>query len=83
MQYLSDKEGVNINTCEEDACEQQSVSTDWLSVSKKQRHYSFGRKEELGIRVTPTSTESKVLPIDVYRLMVTDEVMNLIVEETN
>ena len=40
--YLSDEEGVNRNTCEEDACEQQSVSRDWLSVSKKQRHYSFG-----------------------------------------
>ena len=81
--YLSDEEGVNSNTCEEDACEQQSVSTDWLSVSKKQRHYSFGRKEELCIRVTPTSTENKVWPIDVYRQIVTDEVINPIVEETN
>ena len=57
--YLFDEEGVNTNTCEEDACEQESVSTDWLSVFKKQRHYSFGGKEALCVRVTPTSTESK------------------------
>ena len=30
------------------------------------------------VRVAPTSTESKVWPIDVYRQMVTDEVMNLL-----
>ena len=61
----------------------EDSSDSWLDVSASQRQYPFTGKEELVIKPTPTGPENAVTPYDVFRLFVTDELIDLIVTETN
>lgn len=53
----------------------------WRSVTSCQRAFLFTGKEELC--QTPQSSDNCVLPIDVYSLFITDEIIDEIVKETN
>ncbi|XP_066965651.1 piggyBac transposable element-derived protein 4-like [Macrobrachium rosenbergii] len=58
-------------------------NAEWIKVTKKARQHGFTGKEELCVTVHPSSTDNQIWPIDVYKQIITDDIINLIVQETN
>ncbi|XP_064109615.1 piggyBac transposable element-derived protein 4-like [Macrobrachium nipponense] len=58
-------------------------NAEWTKVTKKARQHGFTGKEELCVTVHPSSTDNQIWPIDVYKQIITDDIINLIVQETN
>ncbi len=57
--------------------------SDWGSVISKPRSFIFSGKEEMTIQPINADSTVKPRPIDIYNLFITDEVIDLIVRETN
>ena len=55
----------------------------WGPVRAEQRTFSFAGKEELLIKPTPSGSQNKVTPLDIYQLFVSDDIITHIVTETN
>lgn len=60
-----------------------STQSEWLPVSSKQRMHAFTGKEEMSVTISNADNETEVLPIDVYGLFVSDDIIDMIVQETN
>lgn len=52
-------------------------------MNKKTRLHEFSGKEELCVRADSSSMDHTIWPIDINKQIITDEILNLIVEETN
>lgn len=57
--------------------------TAWKEVSRSLRNFRCTAAEKIHYDLTPADENEEILPIDVYRLFVTDEIIELMVTETN
>ena len=60
-----------------------SPDAEWMKVTRKARQHGFTGTEELCVRAHPSSTANQIWPIDLYKQIITDDIINLIVQETN
>ena len=75
----------NADNTEDEGTAQLDKDSDstWGPVRPEQRTFSFTGKEELLIKPTPSGSQNKVTPLDVYQLFVSDDIIANIVAETN
>ncbi|CAK8679156.1 unnamed protein product [Clavelina lepadiformis] len=59
-----------------------TLQNSWTATSVEQRNFGFTGQETLCIQAEP-SHEGKVWPIDVFSLFISDDIISLIVRETN
>ncbi|XP_068243782.1 uncharacterized protein [Palaemon carinicauda] len=60
-----------------------SVTDSWGSVSPAERSFIFTGTEELLYRPNPSGPNNSVLPLDLYKLFVSEDYISEIVQETN
>lgn len=73
---LSDDE----TTTENDDLDTPAAQSDWKPVAASARSFPFTRKEEINLQLI---TKQSPLPIDIFNLFVSDEIIEYIVAETN
>ena len=59
-----------------------TLQNSWTATSVRQRNFGFTGQETLCIQAEP-SHEGKVWPIDVFSLFISDDIISLMVRETN
>ena len=57
-------------------------SNDWNPVTSSQRQFLFTGKEGICFDI-PVSTDGKTWPIDIYRLLLTDDILDMVSRATN
>lgn len=60
-----------------------SISENWGDVKVNQRFYLFTDKEQLLSRPSSSMLDGKIYAYDIFRLFMTDEMFQMIVDETN
>ena len=73
----------SLDDMEQNTNDPNSNANWWTPTTATKRSFSFSGTEKLHTQVNSSSPNNTVLPVDVYKLFVSDAVIDYIVEETN
>ena len=83
--FEADGNEENVPDSEDDASieAEEALSSDWNDITASVRSFPFTGNEQLLVSPLPSEDNGVISPIDIYKLFVTDEILQHIVEETN